>query len=91
MSDRISGGLGSGSTTKPQNHLRTHKKVTDLIHDGTGYLTDLSGNHEVELNWELNKQAVKDQVFTLRIDDKQVYLDLDELLYHTRIMFMKGD
>lgn len=96
MSSRtVSGGLGAGSATRSMKNLRNKPKVTDLIRDGVGYLTDLSGNHEVRLDWELNEQAVKDDVFRITIDsgtdtEKEVYIDLHELLFITRIIGMKG-
>lgn len=90
MSDRISGALGSGSATRPQDNLRNKPNVKDLIKDGVGYLTDQSGNHTVRLDWELNENAVKDHIFKLTVDDKEVYVDLEELLFYTRIFFQKG-
>jgi hypothetical protein len=86
----VSGNLGAGSATRPVDNLRNKPKVTDLIRDGRGNLTDKSGNHTVALDWELNEQAVKDHIFKLTVDDKEVYIDLEELLFYTRIMFMKG-
>ena len=55
-----------------------------------GYLTDQSGKHTVQLNWELNEMAVRDKIFKLTVDDKEVYIDMEELLFYTRVMFMKG-
>lgn len=72
---------------KRVDHLRRKPKVTYLDKDGRGFLTDLSGNHEVEINWKLNAKAQADKVFKLKIDDKEVYLDLEELLFYTRVMF----
>jgi hypothetical protein len=74
---------------KPTPHLRRKPPVRQLIEQGTGYLTDQSMKHEVRLDWKLNKNAQKDKVFKLTIDDKVVYLELEELLYYTRIMFTK--
>lgn len=85
----VSGNLGAGSATRPVNNLRKKPVVTDLIAQGNGFLTDLSGNHDVAIDWELNAQAVKDHIFKLTVDDKEVYIDLEELLFYTRIMFMK--
>lgn len=73
--------------TRPVTNLRKHPKVTELVKEGVGYLTDLSGNHEVRLDWKLNKEAVQDKIFKLTIDEKEVYLDLEELMFYTRIMF----
>lgn len=86
----VTGGLGNGSATRPVDNLRNKKNVEDLVRDGCGYLTDQSGKHSVRLDWELNEVAVRDHIFKLTVDDKEVYIDLEELLFHTRIMFMKG-
>lgn len=91
MSDVVRGPLGSGSATRPVKNLRKKPKVTDLIKQGKGKLTDLSGNHDVELDWEVNDIAVRDHVFKLTVDDKEVYIDYEELLFYTRIFFQKGD
>lgn len=72
--------------TRPMLHLRKHPKFLDSIKRGKGQLTDLSGNHKVEIEWHLNKWADADKVFKLVIDDKVVYLDLEELTYYTRLM-----
>jgi len=84
----VTGPLGSVAY-RPMDHLRKKPKVTELIAQGKGALTDQSGNHEIELDWELNDMAVRDKIFKLTVDDKEVYIDLEELLFYTRIMFMK--
>jgi len=86
----VTGGLGAGSATRPMDGMRKKPKVTDLIRDGVGYLTDQSGNHTVRLDWELNDMAVRDKIFKITVDGVEVYIDLEELLFYTRIMFMKG-
>lgn len=67
--------------------LRRKPRFTEVVKQGRGFLTDQSGNHKVELEWKLNKKAQKDGVFKLTIDDKAVYIDLEELLFYTRTMF----
>ncbi len=86
----VTGALGAGSVTRNVDNLRNKPNINDLIKEGTGYLVDQSGKHTVRLDWELNEMAVRDHIFKLTIDDKEVYLDLEEVLFHTRIMFMKG-
>lgn len=86
----VRGTLGAGSATRPVDNLRNKPKVTDLIRDGVGFLTDQSAQHTVRLDWELNEMAVRDKIFKITVDDKEVYIDLEELLFYTRIMFMKG-
>lgn len=88
----VRGGLGAGSATRPVDNLRHKPNVKDLIKDGQGNLTDRSGNHSVHLDWELNDIAVRDKIFKMTIDDDiEIYIDMEELMFYTRIMFMKGD
>lgn len=75
--------------TKPVGYLRRKPPVTELVKLGIGHLTDQSANHQVTLQWNLNEQAQKDKVFKLTIDDKEVYIDLEEFAYYSRIMFMR--
>lgn len=82
----ISGVRGEFAYTKPQQHLRKHPSVRSLNDANTGRLTDLSAKHSVVIGWNLNEAANRDKVFMLRIDEKEVYLDLDELLYYTRMI-----
>lgn len=87
----VTGGLGAGSATRPVSNLRQKPNIKDLIGDGDSYLTDLSGNHDIHLDWELNSVAVRDKIFKITVDDEiELYIDLEELLSLTRVMFMKG-
>lgn len=74
---------------KPTPYLRRKPPVRALLDQGTGYLTDQGMKHQVRIDWKLNANANKDKVFKLTIDNKVVYLELEELLYYTRIMFAK--
>jgi hypothetical protein len=51
-----------------------------------GVLKDYSLEHRVEIDWDLNEEAVRDQMFRLIVDDYEVILDLEELLRYTRWM-----
>jgi hypothetical protein len=73
---------------KDVGYLRRKPKITALAEHGTGRLTDLSGNHTIRMDWHLNDNAHRDKIFKMTIDDKVVYLDVEELLYYTRIMFV---
>ena len=86
--EKITGAKGTYAT-KPQDYLRRKPIVTELVKHGKGYLTDQSGNHEVSLEWNLNEAAQKDKIFKLIVDDKEVYIDMEELFFYTRIMFVK--
>lgn len=64
--------------------LRRKPRVTEVMGQSRGDLTDLSGNHKVQMQWNLNEAAKRDNVFRLVVDEKVVYIDLDELLFYTR-------
>ena len=74
---------------KKMDYLRRKPIVTESVDHGVGKLTDHSGNHDVTIAWHLNDMAQKDKVFKLQIDDKVVYIDLEELTFYTRVMFVK--
>jgi hypothetical protein len=88
--DYISGGLGAGSATRDVKNLRNKDSITERIKKGNAEIADLSANHHITVDWELNDQAVKDKIFKLTIDDKEVYIDYEEWLFVQRVMFMKG-
>lgn len=51
---------------------------------GRGVLHDLSHRHKVEMIWDLNEDAITDQVFILRVDDYEVMLDAEQLQRYLR-------
>lgn len=67
--------------------LRKKQNVKDLMKAGRGFLTDLSGNKQIEIDWHLNEQADKDKIFKISINGEVAYIDLEELIFYTRIMF----
>lgn len=73
--------------TRPLPQLRRKPPVTALIRQGRGFLTELSGKHQVQLDWHLNESAERDKVFRLTVDGQECYIDLEELTFYTRIMF----
>lgn len=85
----VTGGLGAGSQTRNVMNLRNKDSIQEMIKKGQAKIADLSANHEITVDWELNDTAVKDKVFKLTIDDKEVYIDYEEWLFVQRVMFMK--
>ena len=73
--------------TRPMHYLRRKPGVKQLAKMSRGDLTDLSQNHKVTIHWNLNEPAQRDKIFKLTVDDKTVYIDLEELTYYTRVMF----
>lgn len=43
-------------------------------------LRDWSLSHRIELRWDLNPEAERDQIFRMRVDDYEVLIDSEELL-----------
>ena len=66
--------------------LRRKPRVTELMKEGQGNLTDQSGKAEVRIEWNLNEVAKRDKVFRLTIDGKEAYISLEELLFYTRMI-----
>lgn len=54
----------------------TAKKQRDR---GFGELRDYSMKHQVSMHWDLNPEAIRDQIFELRIDDISVLLDSEQV------------
>lgn len=57
------------------------KKQRDKRH---GELRDLTMKHKVHMYWDLNEDAIRDQVFILQIDDVKVMLDSEQLQRYLR-------
>lgn len=85
----VTGALGAGSATRDVKNLRNKDSITEMIKKGTAQITDQSQNHQITVEWELNEMAVRDKIFKLTIDDKEVYIDFEEWLFVQRVMFMK--
>lgn len=85
----VTGALGAGAATRDMRHLRNKDSISEMIKKGKAQLTDQSQNHQISLDWELNEMAVRDKIFKLTIDDKEVYIDYEEWLFVSRVMFMK--
>lgn len=43
-------------------------------------LKDYSLKHQVEMRWDLSKEAERERVFLLKIDDIEVLLDYEEVM-----------
>lgn len=69
-----------------------HPNIKSLVKHNRGSLVDLSGNHRVRLAWDQNAAQREHGVFELEISQGglkepiKVYIDLEELLWYTRVM-----
>jgi len=43
-------------------------------------LKDYSLRHQVEMRWDLSKEAERERIFALKIDDYEVLLDWEQVL-----------
>lgn len=66
--------------------LRRKPRVTELMKEGQGKLTDQSGRADVTIEWDLNEVAKRDKVMRLTINGEEAYISLEELLFYTRMM-----
>jgi hypothetical protein len=71
-------------TEKDMSTLREADNVKDQRDAGRGVLRDYGMNHEVIMEWDLNPEAIKDRMFRLRIDDKEVILDVEQVMRYLR-------
>lgn len=64
--------------------LREGEEAKSLLKNNHGNLKDLSGNHNVRIFWDMNDDSIEDQIFILKVDDKEVYLMKQEMLRYLR-------
>ena len=71
-------------STKDMDVLREQDSARDQHKQTRGSLRDYSGRHVVEMYWNLSEEAKKDMIFKLRIDDKEVLLDAEQVSRYLR-------
>lgn len=71
-------------TEKDMSILREGGSTKQTHDDKRGSLRDYSLKHRVMVEWDLNTDAQRDQIFRLRIDDIEVLLDAEELMRYIR-------
>lgn len=49
-----------------------------------GTVRDYSLKHRVEVEWDLNEDAIRDKMFRLKIDGCEVILDAEEMMRYLR-------
>ncbi len=72
-------------TDKDMSTLREADAAPAQQKKRSGTLRDYSLEHKVEMFWDLNEEAEKDQIFELRIDDDiSVLLDWEQMMRYGR-------
>jgi hypothetical protein len=60
----------------------------DAVTKGIGRadLKDHGGHATISMMWNLNGEAIRDQVFLITINGEKAYIDLEEMLSYTRLI-----
>jgi len=66
-------------TEKDMSALQEQDGAKDQVKQTRGVLRDYSGQHKVEMFWDLSDEHKKEMIFRLDIDDKSVLLDAEQL------------
>lgn len=67
-------------TTKDMSVLREGDSARTQHKSNHGSLKDYSLKHKVRVEWDLNDDAKQEKIFKLRVDDKSVLLDAEEVV-----------
>jgi len=67
-------------TAKDMSVLREADSAEAQREARHGTIRDYSMNHRVEIRWDLNEEAMRDQMFRLTVDDYEVILDAEEVM-----------
>lgn len=67
-------------TDKDMDVLDETRGAKQQVNLPYAFLKDYSLKHRVKMEWDLNKDAKRDMMFKLKIDDYEVILDWEEVL-----------
>lgn len=71
-------------TDKDMSVIREGDEAKTQRDKASGTLRDYSLKHHVSLRWDLNKEAIRDKMFKLTVDEKEVILDAEEVMRYIR-------
>ena len=66
-------------TEKDMTALTEQDSAKDQVKQTRGSLRDYSGQHKVEMFWDLSDEHKKEMIFRLDIDDYSVLLDWEQV------------
>lgn len=66
-------------TSKDMTVLREQDSAKEQVKQTRGSLRDYTGQHKVEMFWDLSEECKKDQIFKLRVDDYDVLIDWEQM------------
>jgi hypothetical protein len=59
--------------------MREQDSAKEQVKQTRGSLRDLTGQHKVEMFWDLGEEQKKEMIFRLDIDDYSVLLDWEQV------------
>lgn len=65
---------------KDREGLKESFSATDQWRSKRGELKDYSMQHKVAIEYDMNDDSIRDRIFILRVDDKKVVLDWEEVM-----------
>ena len=71
-------------TEKDMTLMREQDSAKEQHKQIRGAVRDYTHKHRVEILWDLNEDCIKDKIFMLRIDDKEVLLDTEQVMRYLR-------
>lgn len=71
-------------TEKDMDVIKEQDSAKEQFKQTRGSLRDYSGQHAVEMYWDLSEEAKKEMIFKLRIDDYEVLLDWEQVARYGR-------
>lgn len=69
---------------KDMSVLREGGSTKQTFEAKRGSLKDYSLHHRVTVEWDLNEDSKRDQIFKLKVDDYEVLIDAEELMRYIR-------
>lgn len=71
-------------TEKDMSVLREGDRTMTQRDKSHGVIRDYSGQHRIEVRWDLNEDAIRDHMFILKVDDREMVCDAEEFMRYLR-------
>jgi len=73
-------------SAKPLDELREGESAQEQVKKTSGQLKDYSSHSVVTIHWDMNEESNNDQIFILRINGEEAYLDKQEFMRYLRLI-----
>ena len=71
---------------KDMSKLRELPRFRKVLQQNHAELKDYSMQSVVQLSWDLNEEAIRDQMFKIKINNEEAILDVEELMHYLRVV-----